>query len=260
MDNFKRIQRLEGARDWDLFKIRIRALLSEKGYIDAIKPKKEFTKNTARETIDEYNDKRIEISAKASAIIRLNLGDGPLISTKNIEEDNAEELYNRLKALYEPKGFSSEFLIAKELFSTTLRGSGNNIERYLTKIRSLTEDLAARDKAIPTEIIAAYTLNNLTNEYDYIIAAINQSFRNKEEIDLDDLFNAIIDESRRIEAKEPSETALYTRDKAKKKPNNGPARCYKCDKLGHIAKHCKTAKKYIVKNNDRDEESAALTL
>ena len=231
-----KIPKLKGSKDWDLWRIRIRALLAAKGYINAIKPKKEFSKNTSRETIEEYNDKRAETSIKAAAVIRLNLGDGPLVQTKNIDEDNAEELYKRLNALYEPKGFSSEFLIAKELFSTTLRGE-NSLESYLTKIRSLTDDLATRDKAIPIEIIAAYTLNNLTSEYDFIIAAINQSFRNKEEIDLDDLFSQIIDESRRIEDKESQEISLVTKETNKPK-KRGPIKCYKCGELGHIARKC----------------------
>ena len=93
--------------------MRIRALLAEKGYVDAIKSRKEFSKNTSKEIVEEYNDKRVEISIKAAAIIRLNLGDGPLVQTKNVDEDNAKELYDRLNALYKPKGFSSEFLIAK---------------------------------------------------------------------------------------------------------------------------------------------------
>jgi hypothetical protein len=183
------VPKLKGSQDWDLWKIRIRALLAEKGYIDGIKSKKEFPKNTAKDIIDTYIEERKETTIKAAAILRLHLGDGPLIQTKNIKEDDAEALYNKLKVLYEPKGFSSEFLIAKELFSTILGGCGNSIEQYLSKIRSLTDDLAVRNKAISIEIIAAYTLNNLTREYDYIVAAINQAFRKEEEINLDDLFS-----------------------------------------------------------------------
>lgn len=237
MDSVK-LSKLKGSKDWELWRVRIRALLAKKGYIETIKPKKEFPKGSAKETIEAYIEERREASIKAAAIIRLNLDDGPLIQTKNVEEDNAEKLYSRLETLYEPKGFSSEFLIAKELFSTTLARSENSIERYLTRIRSLTDDLAAKDKAIPTEIIAAYTLNNLTSEYDYIVAAINQTFRNEEEIDLDDLFSTIIDESRRIEAKKPNHMALNTQNKVTEKKRK-PLKCYKCQGLGHIARNCR---------------------
>jgi hypothetical protein len=239
------ITKLKGSKEWDLWRIRIRALLAEKGYLNTINTKKEFPKGTPKETIEEYKEKRKEDSIKAAALIRLNLGDGPLISTKNINEEDAEELYNKLKALYEPKGFSSEFLLAKELFITTLEGCGNDIERYLTKIRSLTNDLAAREKAIPVEIIAAYTINNLTRAYSEIIAVISSNLRNEAEIDLDDLFNLLIDESRRIDARELKDTALYSRDRARKEKRNlnraerRSIKCFKCDKDGHYARECR---------------------
>ncbi|MGA2668647.1 MAG: hypothetical protein ABSF32_06975, partial [Ignavibacteria bacterium] len=40
---------------------------------------------------------------------------------------------------YELKGFSSEFLIYKELFETTLSRLGNSIENYLNQIKRLTD-------------------------------------------------------------------------------------------------------------------------
>jgi len=234
-----KLAKLQGYKDWDIWRIRIRAVLAEKDYISAIRPKKDFPKNTTRDIIDSYNEEREKVSIKATALIRLNLGDSPLIQTKNIEENDAEGLFNRLETLYAPKGFSSEFLIAKELFNTTLEKE-KTIENYLTKIRSLTDDLALRNKAIPIEIIAAYTLNNLTRDYNYIIAAINQQLRLEEEIDLDDLFSAIIDESRRLgDIKTPikDEIALYSQEKFKKK-NLKEIKCFKCYEKGHYARKC----------------------
>jgi hypothetical protein len=257
METTTKIDKLKGAVNWDLWRIRIRALLAEKGLIDAIKTEKEFPEDISKKKIEEYKEKRESDSIKAAAIIRLNLGDSPLIQTKNIDENDARELYNRLEALYAPKGFSSEFLIAKELFSTTLAKEGNSIERYLTKIRGFTDELALKNKAIPTEIIVAYTLNNLTSEYDYIVAAITQNFRDEKKIDLDDLFSAIIDESRRLSAKEPKELALV----ARKNENSTKKRfikCYNYGKKGHYAREYKEPKEE--NSADDSDERVGLAL
>ena len=237
-----KIEKLKGASNWDLWRIRIRALLAEKGLIDAIKPKKEFQKNTPKETIEEYKEKRLSDSIKAAAIIRLNLGLSPLIQTKKVEEDDAEALYNRLKELYEPKGFFSEFLLAKKLFSTILETVHGFIESYLTKIRAYTDELALREKAIPTEIIAAYTLNNLNARYEHLVAALTQNFRKEKEIDLDVLFNAIIDESNRLKDKESieGEIAMTTNNGIhRKSTKKRDIKYYKYGRTGYIARNYK---------------------
>ena len=120
---------------------------------------------------DEQTAQRQEQSLKAAALIRLALDDGPLLQTRHFTD--AIGLWNALKSLYEPKGFSSEFLICKELFSTTLAKCGHSIEAYLTKVKRLTDDLTARNLTIPNKVIAAYILNNLSPEYENTIAIIS---------------------------------------------------------------------------------------
>jgi len=246
-----RIEPLKGSVNWSLWRIRLKALLSKDEIGYTIKPKKEFPKSTAKEIIEEYTEKRNSDSKKAAAIIRLNLADSPLIQTQSIADDDAEALYDRLEALYAPKGFSTEFIIAKELFNTSLTSTGS-IENYLAKIRGYTDELALRNKPIPKAIIAAFALNNLTSEYGPIIAAITTKYRDNDdddEIDLDDLFNAIIDESRRLKISEPNETALYTRNNSAKRRSKSTIRCFNCDKLGHYAKECR-GKPKEAKTND----------
>src|SRR6201996_6175224 len=243
MTKSAKINPLKGSVNWNIWRIRLNALLAKDDLAYTIKPKKEFPKGTPKDDIEEYTNKRRSDSEKAIAIIRLNLEDTPLIQTANIEDNDAEALYNRLEALYSSKGFSTEFILAKELFETTLSGCGNSVESYLARIRRYTDELALRNKAIPKAIIAAFALNNLLREFDSIIAAITTKYRDNDDdndIDLDDLFNAIIDEARRLLSKEPKELAMTTSTKSTKSANStkGTKNDKKRDKSTIKCFHC----------------------
>ena len=54
---------------------------------------------------------------KALSIIRLSLEDSPLLLVKDI--NCPFSLWNKLRELYEAKGFSSNYLISRQLINTT---------------------------------------------------------------------------------------------------------------------------------------------
>jgi gag-polypeptide of LTR copia-type len=175
--------KLKGSSNYDLWSIRAQAFIVDRGHYKAVT------------SLDSSEEEKIKICAT----LRLLLEDEPLIQTKNINDPAT--LWQRLKTLYGSTGFSSEFLISKELFSTTLSQSGS-IEAYLTQIVRLTNELQARNLAIPNKVIAAYALSNLTPEWENTVAIISQSYRNqKEDIDLAQLFGQLIDEGRRRQAR-----------------------------------------------------------
>ena len=70
-DAVLKIQKLAGSSNWDLWSIRMQAVLTEKGYLDIM-----INPPTAEK---EANAEYIEKSARAAAYIRLALADGPLL-------------------------------------------------------------------------------------------------------------------------------------------------------------------------------------
>ena len=100
-----------------------------------------------------------------------------------------------MQDLYRPKGFTSQFLICKELFNTSL-AKYKNIENYLNQVKRLADELIANDLAISERVLIAWTLNNLTPEYESAVAIISQAIRTgKGDLSLDDLFAQLLDES-----------------------------------------------------------------
>ena len=110
-----------------------------------------------------------------------------------------------MEKLYSSKGFSSEFLIFKEFFDTTLASYSNQIELYTNILKRLSNDLLARKLEIPKKLIIAWALNHLTPEYDNFVSNITQSLRleiDQNRLNLESLFSNLIDESRRLSYKD----------------------------------------------------------
>ena len=233
-----RVQRLKGSQNWEFWALRMEAYIIDKGYESALYPVIPYDEIGTKEDYNAYLRDRSTKSIKAAALIKLALDDGPLIQVKGLKD--AIDIWDKLKELYEPKGFSSEFLICKELFNTTLARCGNSIESYLTRIKRLSDELAARKLTIPSKVLAAYALNNLTSEYENTVAIITQSLRaSDKEIELNSIFSYLIDESRRLKALEPPEMAMNSNTKPNKASNSqNRLKCTYCKKLGHIAEKC----------------------
>jgi hypothetical protein len=258
-----RVQRLKGSQNWEFWALRMEAYIIDKGYESALYPIVPY--NDEESTLEEYTlylKDREKKSIKASALIRLALDDGPLIQVKGLND--AITIWDRLKNLYEPKGFSSEFLLCKELFSTSLSRCGNSIESYLTRIKRLSDELASRDLGIPNKVIVAYALNNLTRDYEHTVAIITQELRSTDkEIDLNAIFSYLIDETRRLQSLEPEEMAMNSNTQ-----QNQP-KCGFCKKKGHSIDKCWKKNPHLQPkrankgsnsiNNPQDVEATLLT-
>ena len=88
---------------------------------------------------------------KVLATIRLALGDGPLLQVYHVP--NTSAILERLKALYSTKGFSSEFLLFKEFFKTTLILYDRSIETFINTIRRIYNNLRAKDLQVPEKLV-----------------------------------------------------------------------------------------------------------
>jgi len=148
------IEPLKGEQNYELWNIRIESLLAKEGLTKYLK-----IPNFGYEPVVEGEEPINESpeAAKTTAIIKLNLADGPLLQIRHIFK--AFDVWAALKDLYSPKGFSSEFLLCKELFDTTLKGNNHRMENYLNQVKRLYDQLTAKDVIIPEKVIFAWVLN-----------------------------------------------------------------------------------------------------
>ena len=192
------MKKLNGSGNYPIWSLRMAAFLTKEGQISA--------------TIS--NDISEDINAKALSNIQLLIEDGPLLQIQHITR--AFIAWESLKNLYSPKGFSSEFLICRELFETTLL-KYFTIEEYLNKVKELSDQLKAKDLELPKQVIIAWVLNNLTDNYDSLVANITQSLRtNIDSFTLESLFLNLLDESKRQESMDNNQVLYSNSNKSPK--------------------------------------------
>ncbi len=88
-------------------------------------------------------------------------------------------------------------------------------------IKRITNSLTAKDIILPNRFIVALLLNNLSKEYKYVTAIITQTIRieDKKEIDLDQIINQLLDESRRLKGIKSTKNYSYSLDNNYSKNN-----------------------------------------
>ena len=176
--------KLTGSANYPIWALRMAAFLTKESLNAVI-------------TADEVSD---DINGKALSNIQLLVEDGPLLQIQHITR--AHEAWESLKNLYSPKGFSSEFLICREFFDTHML-KYNSMEEYLNKVKQLSDQLKAKNLELPKQVIIAWVLNNLTDNYDGLVSNITQSLRtNIDSYTLETLFSNLLDESKRQESNE----------------------------------------------------------
>ena len=277
-DSVLKLPKLRGSSNYEIWAIKIESVLIEKGLYSYITDS-DLSSNII--TPEQRNE-----SLKATSLIRLSLEDGPLLQTKHIL--NPYDLWEVLKTLYMAKGFSSNFILCKELINTTLTSSKNNIENYINNFHRLVNSLNSKSIKLPKQFLVSLLLNNLNSkDYEYLVATITQSIRlqeNQEEIDLDEIVSQLLDESRRLSSIKAyknnpnsynnsyNRNSYYNQSKFQEstdiemamntKANYKPTLCNYCDKKGHLEDSCYSKKrnnqnkvKNTLYNQNRDQNT-----
>lgn len=110
-------------------------------------------KNYSYTSMTEDTEKTILISQaeKAMTLLKLSLLDDSLLQIHHLSKSYA--VWKTLKRLYSSKDFSSEFLLCKELFNTTLNSSEKKMKMYLNTIKRLNDQLKTKDINISEKVI-----------------------------------------------------------------------------------------------------------
>ena len=177
-------------------------------------------------------------SQKGLALINLLCDDGPLLYIK--DESSAKRAWEKLEEIYNPKGFTTEFLTLKEFFNTSL-DDFDSMEEYLYRVKTLADDLRGKNIILPNQVVTAWILNHLSSDYEGFVSNIIQALRkDPKAYTLESLISSLIDEARGRENGKNS-ILLANNIKAKGKSYNELSKdryCHYCKLNSHSTEKC----------------------
>lgn len=186
---------------------------------------------------------------KALAKICLTL-DGSAITHVRTAK-TAKEAWDALAKVFEDTGMGRRLFLERKLYRYSL-SDFKNIEEYLNAVMSTAQDLADIGKVIDDSSIAAIILGGLTQKYEPLIMALENS---NVEITTELVKTKLLNEIAKIAAEDEvtafrsSGSSRSTTRLNKKKP----VVCYGCKESGHKRPDCPLKKK-------RNKEKSLLAL
>ena len=168
MDKISTLEKLRGPKNYETWKVRMRAFLTEKNINLAINYNWPQNK-----LLLSYNQTRA--SARAFLYILLACKNGLLSLIKHLK--SAKEAWEYLRNIYAPNGFSSYYLLYRKLFATTLQDCNNSAAEFVQQIKSVSDDLRILGVTLPSSFVALWLLNYLNKSYNNFAAISTQSFR-----------------------------------------------------------------------------------
>ena len=238
--NSYNIQPLKGAENYEMWSLRIRALLAGNGLVSHVT----IPNHDIATVIEGEQPVLLSNEAeKAKSIILLNLADGPLVQIQHIEKPY--DIWEALRNLYASKGFSNDFYLCKEFFNTTLESCEDKMKDYINNLKRISDQLYAKNIKLPDKVIFAWALGNLTEEYNGFVTTITQTIRanGDKALNLVQLFANLVNESKRITIRD-NESVFYVQKNSKpnkldkyrvEKPQK---KCPICKKGNHKTEKC----------------------
>ena len=154
----------------------------------------------AEKGLREWNRK----NNRARAAIALSVNDGPKGYIEG--ESTAKGMWDKLRQLYEERGYNARFLALKSLISVQYEDT-KSIEEYTEHIKQTTRRLANMGSRIDDWIVTSVLLANLGPTFETYVTTKRQAARTKDP-ELDEVIAELIDESRVHEYMQPTAMAL----------------------------------------------------
>uniref|UniRef100_A0A803P852 CCHC-type domain-containing protein n=1 Tax=Cannabis sativa TaxID=3483 RepID=A0A803P852_CANSA len=269
--------KLNGANDFRLWRIRMKAFLVHQGVYQAID----------KEELKELrNDKKKikEIETKAHSAILLSLGYEVLREVSN--EEIALELWEKLALIYLKKSLANKLYLKKKLYTLKMEDS-RELRKHLDEFNQIILDLSNIGVKIEDEDKGILLLSSLPKSYEHFVdtflygketltmievkAALNSKQIQKKN---DERSDGVVD-SLFVKGRSDSKDSKgnYNKTNYKNNQNKGhnqgyksktkskpEKQCYYCKKEGHYRDECKALKAKLIREKGKKRGDASIAV
>ncbi|UYV83888.1 hypothetical protein LAZ67_X000522, partial [Cordylochernes scorpioides] len=223
------VEKLNG-QNYRSWKYNIKMLLIEKGLWDVM------FKN------EDTQDAKLKAQKdRALAVIALSINTEHQIHI--IDCSSPQDAWKNLEQVFEPKSRSRILQLKKQFVNIKLQ-TGESMLDYLNRLKICTDHLKEAGAEVDDQDIAYSMLSGLPDSFDTLV----MSFGNVEDSDFtsNKVRNTLLTEYERRSAREGASSGLgealnFSKDDTRKTSRKQGVKCYRCSKIGHIAKDCRSS-------------------
>ncbi|UYV83621.1 hypothetical protein LAZ67_23001719 [Cordylochernes scorpioides] len=223
------VEKLNG-QNYRSWKYNIKMLLIEKGLWDVMF-KDEDTQDAQLKAQKD----------RALAVIALSMNTEHQIHI--IDCSSPQDAWKNLEQVFEPKSRSRILQLKKQFVNIKLQ-TGESMLDYLNRLKICTDHLKEAGAEVDDQDIAYSMLSRLPDSFDTLV----MSFGNVEDSDFtsNKVRNTLLTEYERRSAREGASSGLgealnFPKDDTRKTSRKQGVKCYRCSKIGHIAKDCRSS-------------------
>ncbi|KAK9067917.1 hypothetical protein SSX86_012028 [Deinandra increscens subsp. villosa] len=240
------IEKFDGRNDFNLWRLKMRAILVHQGIVDALKGEASLPAGLTEE-------KKKETMDKAHSALILCLGDRVLREVS--KETTAGGVWMKLEQLYMTKSLANRLYMKKRLYTFKM-ASGKSLEDHIDEFNRIVIDLENVDVTLDDEDKAILFLSSLPGIYEHFIDTL---MFGRDSLSMEEVLAAMNSkelQKRSNEAKEESSDVLVVRGRQESKggfKNKGSMnsrsksktkrRCFVCNSENHFKKDCPEWKK-----------------
>ncbi|KAH9703677.1 hypothetical protein KPL70_011177 [Citrus sinensis] len=246
------LEKFNGKNDFNMWKVKMEALLVTQGLGDAIQP---VTKKEGKEYSTSKTPEQVaEIDRKARGTIILSLADS--VIREVAKEPTVAGLWAKLESIYMKKSLANRLYIKKRMFTLKMM-EGTPLDDHLDEFNKVCDTLETIDAALDDEDKALLLISSLPRSYGNFVDALMYG---RQTLSLDEVKSALntkelqgkqdhlgVESGQGLTAKAKSDGKKKKQGKYKEKPKD--LKCFLCHKEGHFKKDC-PEKKFKKKGQD----------